>query len=261
MAAISCYRCCPPVGPTAVSFHGSRRSSLTCKCSSTIVEGSYRSWPLPKENAEAWWAFVSEHPGAWAALVRRLHLTSMSLDEPCVVRHLAEHPDAHRCRVCACNFPSERSLQSHIRTKHRNVSDVSRFVGISRRCCVCCTQFSTRTRLVAHLTDNRRRGRRAFTCRDVLRSGFVKEVNEQEFKSAHLHDRELRRQARKRGHTQPHALYPAKRLKVGACCGSVAMSCTEDIPSNRLDWLAVPPAKRLRRKTSLDEIITDWVHR
>ena len=145
--------------------------------------------------------------------------------------------------------------------KHRTVSEVSRFVGQSLRCCVCCTKFSTRTRLVAHLTDNRCRGRRQFSCGEIIRSGLVGEVSEQEFSRAHLQDRELRKQARKRGLTQPRALFPAKRMKIGASISAVAMSCTDDIPSNRLNWHAVPPAKRLRRKTPLDEVATGWVRR
>ena len=81
------------------------------------------------------------------------------------------------------------------------------------------------------------------------------------YSRAHLQDRELRKQARKRGLTQPRALFPAKRMKIGASISAVAMSCTDDIPSNRLNWHAVPPAKRLRRKTPLDEVATGWVRR
>ena len=145
------------------------------------------------------------------------------------------------------------------------VSDVARFVCSSLRCCVCSCLFSTRSRLVARLSETRNRGRRKFTCRDaVLNSGLVSPVTPAEFESAHQADRQLRKDARKRGHTQPLAIRPAKRLKV---CSSISASAAQawetlaqsELPTNRLEWKSVPPAKRLRGKTSLDVVIAQWL--
>ena len=221
--------------------------------------GKLQELGLPSENAEAWWAFIRDHPNAWAALVRRMHLSSMSFDEALVAKHLAGHAGACVCKICSCCFSCDRALQSHIRRKHNKVSDVSRFVGQSLRCCVCRTLFSTRTRLVAHLSDKRCRGSRSFNCRDVLQSGFVQQACEQEFTQAHLSDRDLRKQARKRGLTQPHAIFPAKRAKHGASISSVAMASTDDIPSNSFDWHNLPPAKRLRFKTPVETVMSHWI--
>ena len=107
--------------------------------------------------------------------------------------------------------------------------------------------FSCRTRLIAHLSDKRLRGSREFNCRQVvLLSGFVVPVQDHEYLDAHLQDRECRKSARKRGHSQPLSFFCVKRAKVSMTLAESARRCIEDdheVPSNFLDWSIVPPAK------------------
>ena len=216
----------------------------------------------PDSNAESWWKFIHDFPLEWRALVKSLHLTSMSLDEVSVSRHLdCSHVEAHRCSYCDRTFPSDRALLAHTRTKHRTFSEPARFVGRSLRCPICFTKFTNRPRLVAHLVDKRSRGKKEFTCNAVLCAGFVKPADEQEFSEVCLADRILRKEARKRGLTQPRADTTAKRLRVGSSVSAAALACVDDKPSNMLAWSEVPPAKRLRRKTSLDTIMSHWISR
>ena len=149
---------------------------------------------------------------------------------------------------------------SHVRRKHEAVSGVSAYVGKSRRCCVCSTLFSSRTRLMAHLTDKRLRGSRKFNCRQVvLNSGFIEKVDVGEYHEAHLQDRNSRRNARKRGHSQPLSLFPAKRAKAGTSMAMASNECRDEFPSNLFDWRRLPPAKRLCKKTSLDDVMSHWI--
>ena len=155
-----------------------------------------------------------------------------------------------------------RALSSHVRVKHAKVSDDSHSAGKSRRCCVCSTLFSSRTRLVAHLSDKRCRGQRAFNCRQVvMSSGFVRRVDKDEYEETHKRDRHSRTQARKRGHTQPLSICPAKRAKPGSTFLMAARECanTDELPSNHLDWERLPPAKRLRGKTPIDIVMSQWI--
>ena len=86
----------------------------------------------------------------------------------------------------------------------------------------------------------------------------MRPVAEQEFSEACAADRELRTQVRKRGLTQPRCEVPAKRLRTGASISASAMACTDGAPSNMLDLRNVPPAKRLRVETSLDDVMSAW---
>ena len=184
----------------------------------------------------------------------------MSLDESAVPVPPGALSDGFMCCLLQVFFSSDRALQSHIRGKHQKVSDISGFVCKSLKCCVCSSPFSMRTRLIAHLTDKRCRGKRMFNCRDVvIKSGFIKPADKQEFIEAHEVDRRSRTQARKRGHTQPLSLLPAKRLKRGMTMSSASSECTVDIPTNVFDWRSLPPAKRLRGKTTIETVMSQWI--
>ena len=147
--------------------------------------------------------------------------------------------------------------------RHVKVADISRYVGMSRRCCVCVTLFSTRTRLIAHLSDKRLRGSRVYNCRHVvLSSGFIEPVKEDEYQDAHMLDRENRKTARKRGHSQPLSTFCVKRAKIGMTMAECMKRCTEnndEVPSNFLEWSTVPPNKRVRYKSSADFVMAQWV--
>ena len=170
---------------------------------------------------------------------------------------------AFPCAECGEVFPNRKSLLSHTRVKHSRWSDCARAVGPSSCCPVCCMQFSSRTRLIAHLSEIRSRGKRIITCGGVVRAGSVREVPQEAFQKASRDDREARRKARKRGCTQPLSVWPAKRLRCGgslAAAASEAQSRLRDrapelVPPNAAEWTQFRPVKRLRMKTSLDEQI------
>ena len=137
--------------------------------------------------------------------------------------------------------------------------------GASAVCPVCSMQFSSRTRLQAHITESRVRGSRLINCGCVIRAGLVEPAESVSLAKAVLSDREARREARKRGMTQPRSVVHAKRLRIG---GSLALAASsahaerqkrdpESIPANALDWLDIKPAKRLRAKTSVDQMVAD----
>ena len=88
---------------------------------------------------------------------------------------------------------------------------------------------------------------------------IIKNVDEHEYYDAHLYDRASRKSARKRGHTQPLSLHPVKRLKLGTSLAMAARECTEEIPSNHYDWFSLPPAKRLRQKSSPKLVMSQWI--
>ena len=222
----------------------------------------------PLLHPEKWWSFIRDFPRAWAQIVAWIRFSVMPCDQQ--VSSPSPNPDVYSgkysCSTCSlfCFF-SERALSSHIRRKHEKVSDVSRFVGKSRRCCVCSTLFSTRTWLIAHLSDKRSRGSRGFNCRQVVvGSGFVEPVDDHEYQDAHLQDRASRRTARKRGHSQPLSLFCVKRAKIGMSMADASRQCIDDddeVPPNMFNWFSLPPAKRLRHKTSSELVMSQWIHK
>ena len=123
--------------------------------------------------------------------------------------------------------------------------------------------FSSRTRLVAHLAETRARGKRLLTCGAVVRAGLVAQISPEEIAAASRQDRLARSDSRKRGHTQPPAIWPAKRLCSGGTLAVAAAqaqkrlrdSCADLVPRNAVDWQALKPTKRIRGKTNLDSLI------
>ena len=123
--------------------------------------------PDPAKCPGAWWGFMRDSPNEWEILpdmVAELHF----LDSICDKHISAVATDivrAFRCDVCgdSCTFASERALRTHKRMKHGIRTDM-RFYADADGTCQCCeTLFSTRLRLIAHLSDARRT-----KCRDWL---------------------------------------------------------------------------------------------
>ena len=105
------------------------------------------------------------------------------------------------------------------------------------------------------------------TCGDVVRSGLVAQVSIESFSKACAADRTARTNARKRGHTQPKAEFPAKRLcTIGSLAHAAGVAkrafveaassslASEPLPDNLLDWRSLRPTKRLRSKVSPDAL-------
>ena len=153
--------------------------------------------------------------------------------------------------VSAVSFSPYRSFRLHAllqkkqKKKHTSVSDVARFVRKSPRCYVCSTAFSTRPKLLAHLSESRSKGQRKSKCDGVVRSGLVAPVPDAEFREAHEADRKARGLVRKRGHTQPLCTVPAKRN-----------GCESGVRSQQLrSMLRARPTSPLFPRTSLSGVV------
>ena len=218
----------------------------------------------PVSNACAWASFICSYPQEFAALVRKLVLHTMPLDKVVgKISKIESQASTHKCLQCGAGFQSRKALLTHIRVKHHQCSDTSRVVGVDPVCPVCMTRFSSRTRLLAHLAETRVRGKRVLTCGTVVRAGLVAHISPDDLATARLQDRHARSDSRKRGHTQPLASWPAKRLCSGGTLAAAAAQAQkrlreclpELVPSNAVDWQALKPTKRIRGKTSLDTLI------
>ena len=169
--------------------------------------------------------------------------------------------DQFRCRTCSATFACARALQSHIRRQHGVINSFAPFLDASGTCPVCRLSFSSRTRLLAHVTDMRRRGKRKILCRDILGAGVVAPLSIAEQAKCAEQDRTARRVALKRGHTQPRSSRPVKRRAVPSTvpplrCEMGAFEYSEgpSASANVFDWSSVRPLKRLRSKSSLDVV-------
>ena len=218
----------------------------------------------PLHNALAWQKFILDFPAAFRTLVKQLHVVEMPLDgsssrsavvAPCIAPRSS-------CDMCDASFHSLRALQAHVRVRHAKRAPVAQFVGTSPICQVCSVPFASRMRLLANLTEKRLRGRRLISCGDVVRKGFVKPVSEGQLAKACAMDRAAHTSARKRGHMQPLAEWPAKRLCSAGflAAASIAVRASPAFdgscaPENLLGWTQLRPVKRLRSKSVLDSLL------
>ena len=193
-------------------------------------------------------------PGEFAALVKHMHITTMPLDGCAAMRMtcIAGRHRHLRCEACGKCFHTEKALQAHQRVRHQKHSKAARYIGTPAVCPFCCIQFSSRTRLIAHLSERRVFVKRCVTCGHVVRAGLVAPVPVEEFDKACAADRTARSLARKRGNTQPISDWPAKRLCTGGSLASAsAKARTQALQSdaahlltgNVLDWSALRPVK------------------
>ena len=186
---------------------------------------------------------------------------SMSMDEPKASSN-SRSCSSHMCVQCELSFASFKALQCHVRIKHVSRSLLNSYVGTSTVCPVCFVPFSNRLRLLAHINEKRKRGKRRLTCNAVLRAGFVKQVSDAEVCIANEEARTLRCKGRKRKLLTAPLMQSAKRV-------SIRSSLTEhqrdyfalpgenrwSLPSNPFYTESVRPTKRLRTKTSVDSVI------
>lgn len=152
--------------------------------------------------------------------------------------------------VISCLVPSVPLLM-HMRVKHNSRSFFQSFVDRSMCCPVCHVQFSNVTRVVSHLSEPRKRGRRPLSCRDVLMQGLVRQVSSEEQELVRQQSRAQRKAAVRVGHTTPIAHVPAKRPRSGTI---VPLPGRASDP-RWFDWSSVRPTKRLRGKTRPDAVL------
>ena len=135
----------------------------------------------------------------------------------CTGQHWTERPCASHCHstldfpahLVVFFFESQKAVLQHNRVTHGHRSDVKMWAGADCRCIVCGSTFSTRLRLIAHLTENRvRRGRPP--CRASLQC--IPPLAPDVVCALDLLDTKHRRDARHNGHTQPLTTAPAKNV-------------------------------------------------
>ena len=174
----------------------------------------------PQHNSGAWACFIRSWPRQWKELVKMWPPSDStgqgsSFEQARTAKAGRSKAKAvlSSCSVCSANFESERALAMHMRFKHQSRSQVGRWCGGDCVCVVCGQGFSTRLRLIAHLTDSRVRfGRQP--CHKFIHRFPMLAAAEQE--RLDLIDRAARRAAQRKGCTQPKSVSAPKRALTDA---------------------------------------------
>ena len=157
--------------------------------------------PSLRQGPQAWLGLLRD-AAKWAQILDKVCFHESCLDraalpehsEPCAGRGLG-----HQCPVCPARFPSERALASHCRAKHGHRLAVKQHIDGSGVCPACGTNFHTRLRCIARLSDKRPPPCTAWVLANVppLPPTVVAQLNEQ--------DRAAKREAWAQGRTRPLA--------------------------------------------------------
>ena len=160
--------------------------------------------PDPSSDFSTWWCYMRDYAGEWEKAVSELHFSASVCDKTSSTDSIpSDVLDVHKCPTCTAAFASLRALRSHERTKHKKQTDMRLYADSSATCMCCHTVFSTRLRLIAHLSDARRP-----SCTEwVAKHGAPLERSVVEGLDAA--DRDARRVARAAGLTQPRSTKPA----------------------------------------------------
>ena len=158
--------------------------------------------PHPEENPLELFGFISNCEHEWAALIDKYTYLHSVLDRDASNMTSAAGSNAFVCTRCSGSshsFASQKALDQHCRRVHGIKSSIREFVDGSGICPVCETNFHTRLRVLAHLSDKRRT-----KCSSALQSGTFERLPSTEVTRLDQADAQARRAARKNGHT--HAL-------------------------------------------------------
>ena len=176
-------------------------------------------------------------------------LVAVPLDEGHIsTSERVECLSAFHCSECLASFATHKALLTHKRSKHKGRSECSKVLDDSGICPVCRLRFSSRTRLLAHVNDLRKRGAKKYVCGDLLRANLVAPVAQDTFHICLERDRLSRMQARKRGRTQPLSLAPPKRRRSVSIVPP--MRCIVEQSTKYLEPL-VAPANALKWESGL----------
>ena len=122
----------------------------------------------------------------------------------------------HVCSHCHAAFNSSRALSMHVRSKHKERTPLRFYLDGSGVCPVCRTAFDSPIRLLAHVSETRRRGKTTITCRARLMEGSFPLISNEECGRLDEIDRKLRKAARKAGRSHPLVSAPAVRSRIRA---------------------------------------------
>ena len=128
---------------------------------------------------------------------------------------------SNMCSICSQCFGSSRALSMHMRTKHAQKSALRTYLDGSGRCPVCLTQFESRIRCLAHVSEKRFRGKAQESCRSKLEAGGFLALPHALVSALDAANALLRRGARRHGRSAPLVAAPASRSKVRAVPNSM----------------------------------------
>ena len=162
-----------------------------------------RRLPAPCADPFAWAGFVKDQPVLWHDIVMQLYFIESSLDSVPSGSAPMAMVCQHVCETCPNRpaFASAKALHQHCRKMHGYRDPTAKYINGSGVCPACKTNFKTRLRVLAHVSDVRRP-----KCRDVILSGAFPEMSCADLSKLALADREARKQARRDGHTHPLAV-------------------------------------------------------
>ena len=118
---------------------------------------------------------------------------------------------AKGCGTCGVCFEGDRALRCHEQVAHKKGTTVKNWAPVSGTCCVCGIKFSTRLRLIAHLSDSRPKGGKPH-CRASL--GRYNAIDNGDVEGMDELDRQARRVARRVGRSQPRSAGPAYKRPI-----------------------------------------------
>ena len=167
------------------------------------------SWlPDPATDPGEWTAFITKTPRVWSLAASTLHFGESTCDRSPPPKQIAIDAIAqHFCTECQVCFSTQKGLKVHQRMKHGLRAPQRYFADKAGDCQVCGTCFHTRLRLLAHLCDTRRAQCWSRLCTDP--ASYTK-LSQQQVDFLNQNDQDMRKQARKRGHTHAIAVGSAK---------------------------------------------------
>ena len=152
------------------------------------------------------WLEIMTSENTWGRIVDKVFFIDSCLDR--VTTTTSSDQDASRaltwcCNTCSSRFASSRALESHQRAKHGQRLAIKMFIGSS--CCPSCkTNFGSRLRCIAHLSDRRRP-----KCADWVLKNCTALSNKKQEQLDEI-DRAARRQAQQNGRSHAIASTPAR---------------------------------------------------
>ena len=153
----------------------------------------------------------------WSRIVDKVFFMDSCLDRSSPVQlsdECASRALTWTCSTCNQRFASSRALESHQRAKHGQRLAIKQFIG-SSVCPSCKTDYRTRLRCIAHLSDRRRP-----ICAAWVQSN-CKVVSAKEQIRLDEIDRVARRHAQQQGRSHAIASIPA-RTHTGRIVGRVS---------------------------------------
>ena len=191
----------------------------------------------PAGDILPWVRLASRYPRPWSELVNAFIVHEAARETKVSAPAVGPQHACHICRTEGSDaaFISMKALQLHMRTKHGVQNALKRFIDGSGACPVCCATFSSRTRLLAHVAEQRRRGRATHTCGMILATGAFPQIDPVTAARCDADDARRRREARREGHSQPLAGHAAAKRTRWRC-----------VP----DAHSLMPRRRIRAKAS-----------